>query len=681
MLEPDATSVIADVLIFNTNNLASGNHTPYTRVNFEPSPSDVAVNCLFFASLSTSLVAALAAVVARQWVADYDATITRGGSSPEERAKSRQFRYDGIVWWKMSEVISALPLLLYCSDFLFFGGLILWMWEIHHSVGVVVAAGAVTALLFYGVSTILAVAFVSAPFRTPLTRLVYEATHLSLSLSYPLLGSLHIPFISAWLNGRDPKRPLYHKRDDREVSRRHELAMEALVWVAKRISISQVSYDRLLLLASELPKLGLRDLSSPVFKEAPWTSIFDLLAWRNLKNDINRNVDKKETDAVAVLIQCYRIPVIYEIVRPGKSEYIWDDEEDEYWTQYCNIVEYLWSPRSHLTKPNSLFLLLRDIPLPSDFIIDELQLTIWLSRWRNSQQQPPKALDVRLARQSITSLELNSSSISTSRQTHSSNEWNLWFNRDYKSLYTAIMTRMAPFLINGEVKLPPGFLDVLRWRFESILVVGDSLELESCLLFPFNYHKALQNSSNEHSSIHHAFTLLLARNLDSFSGANKTRRVKELITMIWVGAKESPYYGRLTLDVASQPRGMEQFFEANKENPMEWIAYTDTMPGIHEILRHLGAALAKQPDIGPLWRLVHFHNPDSHFLEALEAFDRLILRGVTPTQHRTLVDLICQDIELGPPESFLGWNGLDQLRRLAKLQDPCLQVLAKYIGP
>jgi hypothetical protein len=138
MLELDPTSVIMDAMIFYTNSVANGTHLPYTPSKFQPESYAVKVNCLFFARLSTSLVAALASVVSLQWVADYDAAITRGGSSPEDRAKRRQFRHAGVVWWKMSEIIAALSLLLYCSVILFFGGLALWMWEVNNIVGLVV---------------------------------------------------------------------------------------------------------------------------------------------------------------------------------------------------------------------------------------------------------------------------------------------------------------------------------------------------------------------------------------------------------------------------------------------------------------------------------------------------------------------------------------------------------------
>jgi Family of unknown function (DUF6535) len=149
MLELDPTTVIMEVMIFYTNSVANGTHAPYTPSTFQPESYAVKVNCMFFASLSASLVAALASVVALQWVANYDAAITRGGSSPEERAKRRQFLHAGVVWWKMSEIIASLPLLLYCSVILFFGGLALWMWKVHNVVGLVVIGGAALASLFY----------------------------------------------------------------------------------------------------------------------------------------------------------------------------------------------------------------------------------------------------------------------------------------------------------------------------------------------------------------------------------------------------------------------------------------------------------------------------------------------------------------------------------------------------
>jgi Family of unknown function (DUF6535) len=173
MLEQDWTELLANAAIFSIQHAGNLSNVSYIPPVFEATSVAVSINCLLFASLGASLVAALLSVVALQWVVDYDAAITRGGSSPEDRAKRRQFRYAGVLNWKMGEIIASLPLLLYSSVVLFWAGAIQWMWSIHPTVGYVVAAGTALAVLLYVSTTLLAVVFVSAPFRTPLSRGIY----------------------------------------------------------------------------------------------------------------------------------------------------------------------------------------------------------------------------------------------------------------------------------------------------------------------------------------------------------------------------------------------------------------------------------------------------------------------------------------------------------------------------
>jgi hypothetical protein len=177
MLEQDPADVMVDALIFFINNTANGTHTPYSRASFSPPSFAVSVNCLFFASLSASIVAALASVVSLQWVAEYDAAVGRSGSSPEDRVKRRQFRYGGMEKWKMKEIIAALPIFLYFSLVLFFSGLAQWMWNVHSTVGGVVLGGALLGGVFYLVTTLLAVVFPSSPFRAPIVRWIYVLLH------------------------------------------------------------------------------------------------------------------------------------------------------------------------------------------------------------------------------------------------------------------------------------------------------------------------------------------------------------------------------------------------------------------------------------------------------------------------------------------------------------------------
>ncbi|PVF96659.1 hypothetical protein CPB86DRAFT_663139, partial [Serendipita vermifera] len=177
MLEQNPVDVMVDALIFFINNTANGTHTPYSTPSFTAPSYAVSVNCLFFASLSASIVAALASVVSLQWVAEYDAAVSRSGSSPEDRANRRQFRYGGMEKWRMKEIIAALPVLLYCSLVLFFVGLTQWIWGVHKTVGGVVLGGTVLGGAFYLITTLLGVVFPSCPYRAPIVRWIYVFFH------------------------------------------------------------------------------------------------------------------------------------------------------------------------------------------------------------------------------------------------------------------------------------------------------------------------------------------------------------------------------------------------------------------------------------------------------------------------------------------------------------------------
>jgi len=202
LLEQGSGSAMVDAMIFYTNSVANGTHEQYIRPKFEPPSFAVTVNC-FFASLSGRLAAALSSVVALQWVADYDAAITRGGSSPEDRVKRRQFRHAGVVWWKMSEVIAALPLLIHSSVVLFLFGLILWMLAVHRIVGGIIVGRTALTILFYLASTLIAVvcAFSNATHTGDLLAVTSLKTdvHSAFAVDVTLLNSIRIK--GAYLSG------------------------------------------------------------------------------------------------------------------------------------------------------------------------------------------------------------------------------------------------------------------------------------------------------------------------------------------------------------------------------------------------------------------------------------------------------------------------------------------------
>ncbi|KAG8826220.1 hypothetical protein FRC17_008319 [Serendipita sp. 399] len=199
LLEQDKAEILVDAVVFLMNNLANGTHRPYNPPKFQPTTQSILINCFFFASLCLSIATALAAVLAMQWVTDYGAVTRRAGSTPEERVKRRHFRYQGGQDWRMDTIIGALPIALHLSVLLFFVGLIVWMWDVHHSVFAVVTVCGVVAALFYALTTILAIFYASCPYRTPLASWIYTLLHILVKATFP----------SSWL----PTRPLHPDSD------------------------------------------------------------------------------------------------------------------------------------------------------------------------------------------------------------------------------------------------------------------------------------------------------------------------------------------------------------------------------------------------------------------------------------------------------------------------------------
>ncbi|KAG8834454.1 hypothetical protein FRC17_008676 [Serendipita sp. 399] len=316
LLEQNQTEVAVDVLIFFMNNQATGTPKTYSRERFKPSVRSILVNCFFFASLCLSIATALATVLCLQWVTDYAAVTRRAGATPEERVKQRHFRYQGGQAWKMDGIIGTLPVLLHISVMLFFTGLILWMWGIHHFIfGISVVCG-VTVVLFYISTTAFAVLYPSCPYRTPLASWTYSLIRLF------VIGLSRLTLLISWKPRKKGSRRCSVAAtegkvkkmeegetiagvDDTPVSKYHHpvtgmqprftqpslaardrayarnldpnLMMNSLVWLSNCISISPEIYSRLSLivngLASEISKFPDTRMRTAV----PWIKIFHTL--------------------------------------------------------------------------------------------------------------------------------------------------------------------------------------------------------------------------------------------------------------------------------------------------------------------------------------------------------------------------------------------------------------------
>lgn len=134
-------------------------------VQFKATSSAVAINILWFLSLTLALMASLFAILAQQWIRCYaDLPLVTG----RERARIRQNRYEALGRWFVPQIIANLSLLLQAALFLFFGGLIALLWTIDGTTAKAVTA---TVAFFFSVfftATAIPVIVTDCPYKSTL---------------------------------------------------------------------------------------------------------------------------------------------------------------------------------------------------------------------------------------------------------------------------------------------------------------------------------------------------------------------------------------------------------------------------------------------------------------------------------------------------------------------------------
>jgi len=170
---------IQDVLIYQTQMMRNSSLGPYVAPDFSPPEHIVIVNALFYASLGVMILAAFIAMLIKSWVREFDRGL-QAMSLPEQRAKTREFRYLGMERWKLPEMVGVLPLLIQISLLLFSIGLALFLFHISKpSFGVTTAILGI-GICYYTMTTCISVFVTSSPFRSPFSRTlakVYQRVH------------------------------------------------------------------------------------------------------------------------------------------------------------------------------------------------------------------------------------------------------------------------------------------------------------------------------------------------------------------------------------------------------------------------------------------------------------------------------------------------------------------------
>ena len=180
-LQPDSGDATVQLLSQISGQLAAIANgtvlsTPPPSPPFHPSSGSVRVNALWFLSLCLSLTCALLATLMQQWSRNYVQMTQGHRSDPAAQARVRAYVFDGVSKFHMSYTLGLVPLLLHISVFLFFLGMVEFLFPINNTVTFVVLGFVIAMLCTYLLLTVIPLACLNFPYSTPLSPLVWRLT-------------------------------------------------------------------------------------------------------------------------------------------------------------------------------------------------------------------------------------------------------------------------------------------------------------------------------------------------------------------------------------------------------------------------------------------------------------------------------------------------------------------------
>ncbi|KAJ7759590.1 hypothetical protein B0H16DRAFT_1533849, partial [Mycena metata] len=158
------------------------------KLESDPPSIIVAVQSLLYISLFTTLLAALLAVLGKQWVMHYQVAGSRG--TMEERGLERQRKLDGLRRWKFDAILQMFPLLLQLALLLFSSALLLYLWTIHRAIAAIVLALTVFGVCGYICFLVSAILSSDSPFQTPLAPIAAHIGSQILRIIDPVLDRI-----------------------------------------------------------------------------------------------------------------------------------------------------------------------------------------------------------------------------------------------------------------------------------------------------------------------------------------------------------------------------------------------------------------------------------------------------------------------------------------------------------
>lgn len=166
-LNPDpmnTTNVLLGMLLQAANSsFVPPSNLPYAPWQ-GPSTSVIWVQSLTYASLCASLLAALGAVLGKQWLSNFKRSC-RG--TIDDRGRQRQMKLDGLRTWHFDSVLQFLPSLLQISLLLFGVALSASMWTMSTTIAIIIITSTTLGFTFYLTIILASLMAADCPFQTP----------------------------------------------------------------------------------------------------------------------------------------------------------------------------------------------------------------------------------------------------------------------------------------------------------------------------------------------------------------------------------------------------------------------------------------------------------------------------------------------------------------------------------
>ncbi|KAI9460120.1 hypothetical protein BJY52DRAFT_1263070 [Lactarius psammicola] len=157
--------------ISNGTQLALSTSDPFT-----PKPYAIHVNIMWFLSLCISLSCALAATLVQQWARRY-LRLSQGQRAAQRRVRIRTYLHEGIHMFHTRWVVENISLLMHAAIFLFFAGLVEFLYSVNNEVAYVILVAVSIFTTTYVMLTSLPVLFQQCPFQTPLSSIIWYLGH------------------------------------------------------------------------------------------------------------------------------------------------------------------------------------------------------------------------------------------------------------------------------------------------------------------------------------------------------------------------------------------------------------------------------------------------------------------------------------------------------------------------